>query len=56
MVCFSEQVHILVVLTNKVAIGPAGIQLGKKVRWGYPDGGIIPTVAIVSPAYCGVGR
>ena len=55
MDCFSEQVHILVVLTNRVAIGPAGIQFGK-VRRGYPDGGIIPTVAIISPAYCGVGR
>ena len=29
---------------------------GCKVRWGYSDGGVIPTVALISPAYCGVSQ
>ena len=27
-----------------------------KVRRGYSDGGVIPTVVLISPAYCGVRR
>ena len=34
----------------------SGCDLRGKVRRGYSDGGVIPTVALISPAYCGVSQ
>ena len=33
---------------------PTLLEFSGKVRRGYSDGGVIPTAALISPAYCGV--
>ena len=32
--------------------GEAPLCVASKVRQGYSDGGVIPTVVLISPAYC----